>query len=280
MSPRKTRSRVDTTRSGRCSPPFSTSSTHPSLVPHSLPPSSIPPGSDLTRIRGYRSVPADLSPRSYRPCTMPRYHIYKLSRGDRFLLLLLPSIRARKARISSLSLSLSRRRASRAISLATTRGLIYSRVTGTKRVNSLPPRYPTYTAEIFFTFFLAQCSMLQGHNHAFSPKKSRPIFTLLLLLLSLLTTRFGRFSFHENRDPLVTALPPEKNRCVVGWISLTVAMGQEMVSMVTAASEGCQQEWHGIRASIAPSPLDPDLRTADGHFGSACSAAGCARLRR
>lgn len=179
-----------------------------------------------------------------------------------------------------LSLSLSRRRASRAISLATTRGLIYSRVTGTKRVNSLPPRYPTYTAEIFFTFFLAQCSMLQGHNHAFSPKKSRPIFTLLLLLLSLLTTRFGRFSFHENRDPLVTALPPEKNRCVVGWISLTVAMGQEMVSMVTAASEGCQQEWHGIRASIAPSPLDPDLRTADGHFGSACSAAGCARLRR
>lgn len=24
------------------------------------------------------------------------------------------------------------------------------------------------------------------------------------------------------------------------------------------------------RASIAPSPLDPDLRTADGHFGSAC----------
>lgn len=193
MSPRKTRSRVDTTRSGRCSPPFSTSSTHPSLVPHSLPPSSIPPGSDLTRIRGYRSVPADLSPRSYRPCTMPRYHIYKLSRGDRFLLLLLlPSIRARKARISFLSLS--RRRASRAISLATTRGLIYSRVTGTKRVNSLPPRYPTYTAEIFFTFFLAQCSMLQGHNHAFSPKKSRPIFTLLLLLLSLLTTRFGRFS--------------------------------------------------------------------------------------
>lgn len=79
----------------------------------SLPPSSIPPGSDLTRIRGYRSVPADLSPRSYRPCTMPRYHIYKLSRGDRFLLLLLPSIRARKARISSLSLSLSSTRFTR-----------------------------------------------------------------------------------------------------------------------------------------------------------------------
>lgn len=60
-------------------------------------------------------------------------------------------------------------------------------------------------------------------------------------------------------------------------LSLSVAMGQEMVSMVTAASEGCRGG--GIVHRLHPRlPDDPDLRTADDHVGSACSAAGCARL--
>lgn len=194
MSPRKTRSRVDTTRSGRCSPPFSTSSTHPSLVPHSLP-LLLFPQDPISRVFGDIDLYQLTSVPVHTDLAQCLVTIFTSCQGGTGFSSSSSSLQYERGRLEFLfSLSLSRRRASRAISLATTRGLIYSRVTGTKRVNSLPPRYPTYTAEIFFTFFLAQCSMLQGHNHAFSPKKSRPIFTLLLLLLSLLTTRFGRFS--------------------------------------------------------------------------------------